>query len=173
MLKVAYVIKEGISDFKFKQCEHAQVKVERARWVVRKLYMRNNSDSLKMIFSKGSGGGKGWAFGSYFAGKWACAKELLFPEKGCAPRTCCFGKKGVRQGLVVSGKRACATDLLFREKGHAPGTCCFGKKGIRQGLSVSGKRACARNLLFREKGRAPGTCCFGKKGNDSTKTETR
>ncbi len=40
VLKVAYLIEKGISDFKFKQFEHARVKVEQARGVGRKLCMR-------------------------------------------------------------------------------------------------------------------------------------
>jgi hypothetical protein len=68
-LKVAYLIKKGISDFKFKQFEHAQVKVERARGVGRKLCIRDNTDSLKMIFTKGSGGKKGRLLRSCFFGK--------------------------------------------------------------------------------------------------------
>jgi hypothetical protein len=41
------LIEKGISDFKFKQFEHAQVKVEQARGVGQKLCMRNNSDSFE------------------------------------------------------------------------------------------------------------------------------
>jgi hypothetical protein len=58
-----------MSDFKFKQFEHAQVKVDRARGVGRKLCMRNNSDSFEMIFTKGSGGEKGRAWILLFWGK--------------------------------------------------------------------------------------------------------
>jgi hypothetical protein len=78
-----------------------------------------------------------------------CARDLLFREKGHAPRTFCFGKKGKRQRLVVSGKRACAKDLLFeREDRHL-------------GLVASGKRACAKDLLFEGEDRRLGLVASG------------
>jgi hypothetical protein len=101
LLKVAFLIEKGISDFKFKQFEHAQVKVERARGVGRKLCMRNNSDSLKMIFTKGSGEEKGRALRSCFFGK-------------RAHRSSCFGKE--RMDLLASGKGAWI--FLLRERAH-------------------------------------------------------
>jgi hypothetical protein len=43
----ACLIEKGMYDFKFKQFEHAQVKVEQATGVGRKLCMKNNSDSFE------------------------------------------------------------------------------------------------------------------------------
>jgi hypothetical protein len=101
VFKVAYLTEKGMSDFKFKQFEHAQVKVEQARGVGRKLCMRNNSDSLKMIFTKGSGEEKG-----------AGAQVLFLREK--AHGSSCFGKG--RMDLLASGKGAWI--FLLRERAH-------------------------------------------------------
>jgi hypothetical protein len=48
MLKVAYLVEKGASDFKFRQVEHAKVKVERSRGVGKNCVWENIPNSFNM-----------------------------------------------------------------------------------------------------------------------------